>query len=85
MIQEETLDEQQTCEDATNSCAGNEEDALDELEWINDELRPFSRNQNDNSSNERVNPTLLSSLHSVLFVISSALIAFTAARNTITW
>ncbi|XP_044728947.1 fatty acid hydroxylase domain-containing protein 2 isoform X2 [Chrysoperla carnea] len=42
-------------------------------------------NGNSTNENDRVNPTLLSSLHSVLFVISSALIAFTAARNTITW
>lgn len=31
------------------------------------------------------NPTLLSSLRSVLFVISSALIGFAAARNSLTW
>jgi hypothetical protein len=30
-------------------------------------------------------PTLLSSLRSVLFVISSALIGFAAFRNTLTW
>jgi hypothetical protein len=30
-------------------------------------------------------PTLLSSLWSVLFVISSALIGFAAFRNTLTW
>lgn len=31
------------------------------------------------------NPTLLSSLRSVLFVVSSALIGFAAARNSLTW
>lgn len=31
------------------------------------------------------NPTILSSLRSVLFVISSALIGFAAARNSLTW
>ncbi|KAJ9599670.1 hypothetical protein L9F63_026482, partial [Diploptera punctata] len=37
----------------------------------------------DGSGNQQ--PTLLSSLRSVLFVISSALIGFAAFRNTLTW
>jgi len=37
----------------------------------------------DGSGTQR--PTLLSSLWSVLFVISSALICFAAFRNTLTW
>lgn len=39
--------------------------------------------KNDNQSSQ--NSTWLSSLYSVLFVISSALIGFTAARNSLTW
>ncbi|XP_025835022.1 fatty acid hydroxylase domain-containing protein 2 [Agrilus planipennis] len=43
------------------------------------------RNSNDNVQNIQQNTNILSSLRSVLIVISSALIIFAAARNTITW
>ncbi|XP_077292573.1 fatty acid hydroxylase domain-containing protein 2 isoform X2 [Arctopsyche grandis] len=50
---------------------------------------PNEKNMNDFKNNDgqsaTQNSTWLSSLYSVLFVISSALIGFTAARNSLTW
>ncbi|XP_022911441.1 fatty acid hydroxylase domain-containing protein 2 isoform X2 [Onthophagus taurus] len=43
------------------------------------------RKKASNTQLTQHNPSLLSSLRSVLIVISSALICFAAARNTITW
>lgn len=47
------------------------------------ELTPTKKRANQNVNPN--NPSILSSLRSVLIVISSALICFAAARNTITW
>lgn len=47
------------------------------------ELTP-TRKRSSQTVNQN-NPSILSSLRSVLIVISSALICFAAARNTITW
>lgn len=47
------------------------------------ELTP-TRKRSNQTANQN-NPSILSSLRSVLIVISSALICFAAARNTITW
>lgn len=47
--------------------------------------KPSGTNVITNGSNTQHSPSILSSLRSVLIVISSALICFAAARNTITW
>lgn len=48
------------------------------------ELTPTRKN-NSHSQNVQQNPSILSSLRSVLIVLSTALICFAAARNSITW
>lgn len=50
------------------------------------EHTPTHKNGSESSQTSvQQNPSILSSLRSVLIVISSALICFAAARNSITW
>ncbi|KAJ8984550.1 hypothetical protein NQ317_006836 [Molorchus minor] len=57
----------------------------DESSSSGGEVTPTRKNNNLNSQNVQQNPSILSSLRSVLIVLSTALICFAAARNSITW
>lgn len=61
-------------------------DYEDESSSSGGELTPTRKSGTGTAQNSaQQNPSILSSLRSVLIVISSALICFAAARNSITW
>lgn len=59
-------------------------DYEDESSSSGGEVTPTRKN-NTNPQSVQQNPSILSSLRSVLIVLSTALICFAAARNSITW
>lgn len=60
-------------------------DYEDESSSSSGEHTPTRRNNTSHHQSIQNNPSILSSLRSVLIVLSTALICFAAARNSITW
>ncbi|CAG9836982.1 unnamed protein product [Diabrotica balteata] len=57
----------------------------DESSSSGGELTPTRKNNTNHHQIVQSNPSILSSLRSVLIVLSTALVCFAAARNSITW